>query len=116
SPFAAMFRRPSSEFHVPETLLKGGGSDVHSVLGANVTLVGGGSSSGAAGRAREERLRVEMRLMEKAGLPRDFWLVTVEDIEYPHSMRRRIRSLVLELQEKQQREQQRNRKQNGIHW
>ncbi|KAJ2543943.1 hypothetical protein EV175_005939 [Coemansia sp. RSA 1933] len=121
SPFAAMYRHVSSEFHMPEpSLLKGGGSDIldDGVLGAHGTLVGGGNGDGegsAGSRSREERLRLEMRLMEKAGLPRDFWLVTVEDIEYPHCMRRRIRSLVLGLQEKQQKHQNKDR-QKGIHW
>ncbi|KAJ2824802.1 SUMO1 sentrin specific peptidase 8 [Coemansia furcata] len=66
------------------------------------TLRGGGNREGVCdqgtGRSREDRLKMESEIMERAGLPRDFWLVTVEDIEYPHCMRRRIRALVLELQ------------------
>ncbi|KAJ2745658.1 SUMO1 sentrin specific peptidase 8 [Coemansia sp. BCRC 34301] len=56
------------------------------------------SCKNSSHRSREDRLRMESEIMERAGLPRDFWLVTVEDIEYPHSMRRRIRALVLDLQ------------------
>ncbi|KAJ2007293.1 SUMO1 sentrin specific peptidase 8 [Coemansia thaxteri] len=59
---------------------------------------GSGSGGGDGGRSREDRLKLESDMMERAGLPRDFWLVTVEDIEYPHCMRRRIRALVLDLQ------------------
>ncbi|KAJ2071886.1 hypothetical protein GGH13_003058 [Coemansia sp. S155-1] len=67
------------------------------------TLRGGGNSREGVcdvgtGRSREDRLKMESEIMERAGLPRDFWLVTVEDIEYPHCMRRRIRALVLDLQ------------------
>ncbi|KAJ2866747.1 hypothetical protein GGH94_001317 [Coemansia aciculifera] len=29
---------------------------------------------------------MEFEIMERAGLPRYFWLVTVEDIEYPHCL------------------------------
>ncbi|KAJ2309835.1 hypothetical protein IWW52_005582 [Coemansia sp. RSA 2704] len=89
SPFAAMYTN-TSEFHPPEPLLKGGGS---AQFGSHE-----GKHRATSSRSREERLKLEEQMMEKAGLPRDFWLVTVEDIEYPHCMRRRIRSLVLELQ------------------
>ncbi|KAJ1678894.1 SUMO1 sentrin specific peptidase 8 [Spiromyces aspiralis] len=33
-------------------------------------------------------------------LPRNFWRVTEEDIEYPHAMRKRLRRLILELQKR----------------
>ncbi|KAJ2832280.1 hypothetical protein FBU31_002111 [Coemansia sp. 'formosensis'] len=65
------------------------------------TLRGGGNREGVCdqgtGRSREDRLKMESEIMERAGLLRDFRLVAVEDIEYPHCMRR-IRALVLELQ------------------
>ncbi|KAJ1729931.1 hypothetical protein LPJ72_004715 [Coemansia sp. Benny D160-2] len=124
TPFAAMYRRSSSEFHMPEPLLKGGGNDILSLDAQqqqnddDSTLTGGGSGvSSSGGRSsRDERLRLETRLMEKAGLPRDFWLVTVEDIEYPHCMRRRIRALVLELQEQQQGGRKDRRRGDRIHY
>ncbi|KAJ2785536.1 SUMO1 sentrin specific peptidase 8 [Coemansia javaensis] len=101
SPFTPSYHHPS-EFLPIEPLLKGGGSG--SGGGGDEELVGGGSSAGAAAaRSREERQRMEEAMMDRAGLPRDFWLVTVEDIEYPHCMRRRIRSLVADLQRQQAR-------------
>ncbi|KAJ2450888.1 SUMO1 sentrin specific peptidase 8 [Coemansia sp. RSA 2336] len=87
SPFSSLYSNQPSEFLRPEPLLKGGGS----------TGPAKSQHSSRSSRSREERLKMEEEMMEKAGLPRDFWLVTVEDIEYPHCMRRRIRSLVLEL-------------------
>ncbi|PIA15480.1 cysteine proteinase [Coemansia reversa NRRL 1564] len=94
SPFVAMTRTNTSEFYTPEQILKGGGSNTCE------ELVGGANSKGSS-RLREERLKMEEIMLEKAGLPRDFWLVTVEDIEYPHCMRRRMRSLILDLQRQQ---------------
>ncbi|KAJ1740601.1 SUMO1 sentrin specific peptidase 8 [Coemansia sp. RSA 989] len=90
SPFSSLYSNQPSEFLRPEPLLKGGGS----------TGSAKPHHSSKNSRSREERLKMEEEMMEKAGLPRDFWLVTVEDIEYPHCMRRRIRSLVLELRGK----------------
>ncbi|KAJ2711773.1 SUMO1 sentrin specific peptidase 8 [Coemansia spiralis] len=102
SPFTSTYHPDSdSGFRPLEPMLRGGG------LGPD-DLVGGGSGSGAASgssRSREDRLRLEEAMMERAGLPRDFWLVTVEDIEYPHCMRRRIRSLVAELRRQHQQQQ-----------
>ncbi|KAJ2803228.1 hypothetical protein H4R20_002972, partial [Coemansia guatemalensis] len=97
SPFVSMTRTNTSEFYSPEQILKGGGSN------ACEKLVGGAGprGSGSSTRSREERLKMEEDMLEKAGLPRDFWLVTVEDIEYPHCMRRRMRSLILDLQRQQ---------------
>ncbi|KAJ2160757.1 hypothetical protein GGF46_002003 [Coemansia sp. RSA 552] len=89
SPFESTYR--PSDLAPPEPLLRGGGPGAGS--GSS-----GHSSAHTSKRSREERLKMEEKMMERAGLPRDFWLVTVEDIEYPHCMRRRIRSLVLDLQ------------------
>ncbi|KAJ2813284.1 hypothetical protein H4S07_000800 [Coemansia furcata] len=65
------------------------------------TLRDGGNREGVSdqgtGCSRKDRLKMESEIMERAGLLRDLWLMTVEDIEYPHCMRR-IRALVLELQ------------------
>ncbi|KAJ2851957.1 SUMO1 sentrin specific peptidase 8 [Coemansia brasiliensis] len=76
SPFSAMYSNQPSEFLYPEPLLKGGGS-LDSNSGKNQRAHGSSRSS----RSREERLKMEEEMMEKAGLPRNFWLVTVEDIE-----------------------------------
>ncbi|KAJ2024261.1 hypothetical protein GGI06_001068 [Coemansia sp. S85] len=85
TPFMSVYK---SDFYSPTTepTLRGGGNSREGVCDVGT------------GRSREDRLKMESEIMERAGLPRDFWLVTVEDIEYPHSMRRRIRALVLELQ------------------
>ncbi|KAJ2475144.1 hypothetical protein IWW56_005550 [Coemansia sp. RSA 2131] len=77
------------DYYPPEPLLKGGGSS---------STDPAPDKSRNARSSREDRVKMEEQMMEKAGLPRDFWLVTVEDIEYPHCMRRRIRTLVFDLQ------------------
>ncbi|KAJ2219008.1 hypothetical protein IW143_002871 [Coemansia sp. RSA 520] len=90
SGFPTSFSMYGPDYYPPEPLLKGGGS-------SNADSTSNKSRSSST-RSREERAKMEEQMMEKAGLPRDFWLVTVEDIEYPHCMRRRIRALVLDLQ------------------
>ncbi|KAJ1944737.1 hypothetical protein FBU59_002518, partial [Linderina macrospora] len=94
SAFVSLCKDPVSNTFVPEPLLRGGGSGCYEQAHAT-------QSSAGSSKSREERIRAETRLMEKAGLPRDFWQVTVEDIEYPHCMRQRIRKLVLDLQRQQ---------------
>lgn len=95
SPFAPMFYSPSNT--VAEPLLRGGGShhQQYGKSGSGSDMANGHNRSSS--RSRKDRARLESEMMERAGLPRDFWQVLVEDIEYPHCMRRRIRSLVLEL-------------------
>ncbi|KAJ2500431.1 hypothetical protein GGH96_002759 [Coemansia sp. RSA 1972] len=89
SGFPTSFAMYGPDYYPPEPLLKGGGPSTDSASN---------KSRSSSTRSREERVKMEEQMMEKAGLPRDFWLVTVEDIEYPHCMRRRIRTLVLDLQ------------------
>ncbi|KAJ2743372.1 hypothetical protein GGI19_006708, partial [Coemansia pectinata] len=75
NPFMSVYK---SDFYSPATepTLRGGGNSREGVCDVGT------------GRSREDRLRMESEIMERAGLPRDFWLVTVEDIEYPHSATR----------------------------
>ncbi|KAJ2121899.1 hypothetical protein IW147_003888 [Coemansia sp. RSA 720] len=89
SGFPTSFAMYTPDYYPPEPLLKGGGSS---------STDPAPDKSRNARSSREDRVKMEEQMMEKAGLPRDFWLVTVEDIEYPHCMRRRIRTLVLDLQ------------------
>ncbi|KAJ1735872.1 SUMO1 sentrin specific peptidase 8 [Coemansia biformis] len=103
SPFVPMCPDGVGGFRPLEPLLKGGGSDPADLAGGGSGGSGGGSGTS---RSREERVRLEEAMMERAGLPRDFWLVTVEDIEYPQCMRRRIRSLVVDLRRQQKQQQQ----------
>ncbi|KAJ2075248.1 hypothetical protein GGH13_000741, partial [Coemansia sp. S155-1] len=85
SPFMSVYK---SDFYSPATepTRRGGGNSRECVCDVGT------------GRSREDRLKMESEIMERAGLPRDFWLVTVEDIEYPHCVRQGIRALVLDLQ------------------
>ncbi|KAI7835172.1 hypothetical protein BX661DRAFT_176229 [Kickxella alabastrina] len=97
NPFESIYRKPDGETYAAiEPMLKGGGVDYNGQYAPDSKSGGSGS-----GRTREERLKLEVDMMEKAGLPRDFWQVTVEDIEYPHFMRKRIRTLVLDLKRHQ---------------
>ncbi|KAJ2599093.1 hypothetical protein GGF40_002419 [Coemansia sp. RSA 1286] len=103
SPFEAFYSSPGGDFYTKDTeqILKGGGLDDR--YGRNSECKNSnGSGCVASGRTREERLKLEVDMLEKAGLSKNFWQVTVEDIEYPHCMRKRIRSLVLELRQQQQ--------------
>ncbi|KAJ2822598.1 hypothetical protein IWW50_004143, partial [Coemansia erecta] len=102
-PFAG-FHSPFAmyDYSPPEPLLKGGGSSSADPDASK------SQSKSSSHRSREQRVKMEEAMMEKAGLPRDFWLVTVEDIEYPHCMRRRIRTLVLDLQRQQTRHKSNN--------
>ncbi|KAJ2759526.1 SUMO1 sentrin specific peptidase 8, partial [Coemansia nantahalensis] len=80
SPFTHIYPDAAGGFRPLEPMLRGGG------VGPDELVGGGSGSRGAASgsaRSREDRLRLEEAMMERAGLPRDFWLVTVEDIEYP---------------------------------
>ncbi|KAJ2752335.1 hypothetical protein GGI19_003898 [Coemansia pectinata] len=84
NPFMSVYK---SDFYSPATepTLRGGGNSREGVCDVGT------------GRSHEDRLKMEFEIMERAELPRYFWLVTVEDIEYPHCMRRRIRALVIDL-------------------
>ncbi|KAJ1642660.1 hypothetical protein LPJ64_005517 [Coemansia asiatica] len=107
SPFEMFYRSPGNDFYTkePEPILKGGGLDGGYGRSSECKNAGSGCVS-SGGRSREERLKLEVDMLEKAGLSKNFWQVTVEDIEYPHCMRKRIRSLVLELRQQQQLRQQ----------
>ncbi|KAJ2724493.1 SUMO1 sentrin specific peptidase 8 [Coemansia sp. Benny D115] len=105
SPFDTVYRGSgcmAANQHPAEPLLRGGGQE-HGCGGTS-----GRGANGSSARTREERLKLETDMMEKAGLPRDFWQVTVEDIEYPHCMRKRIRTLVVDLR-RNHKSQQSNR-------
>ncbi|KAJ1799178.1 hypothetical protein LPJ75_006708 [Coemansia sp. RSA 2598] len=97
------YRSPGSDFYAkePEPILKGGGLDGGYARSSECKSGNSGPGCVAGGRSREERLKLEVDMLEKAGLSKNFWQVTVEDIEYPHCMRKRIRLLVLELRQQQ---------------